>query len=809
MSYPDTYDVLPTTRVTGGGSPAADNNAQAASINAIETRVGIIAPGDSRTLEARLQTVEAKVGPMAPALNYWGFEADTEGWTPTGTATISRDASIKHTSAASLRVVNGATGQSGASATYTGTVGLTYTLKLWVLGDATSTGKFIQAKIGDGTTTQLSVPVKLSSTVWKEVWATFKAAGTTITLAIVGFDLGASHNVWIDDATITAVSTPIMGTLGRVIIKNGLPKRWRGVNHSNVPIGYDFSRSWWQEPKQTRYDMEDIKAMGCDTTKLYHDTYDQQGYGAVLDEAYRNGIDVWMLVYTPHLTDYSVATGGTNRSAQIAIMQDLVNQTKYHPAVVGYGFGNEQTYELGATTPIADWYSLLDAACAAAKAIDPNRLTFTANGDLGNIATVDSTVPNLDVWGANIYRGTGFGALNYEIEAATTKPFIVTEYGYDRYNHNQVTPGEDEAGQALRDLNLSKTLDAMPAISARFLFEWADEWWKESYPTGLSNHDAVGSGPNYNDDRDQLYDEEWFGITEALATGSAQQRVKKQAYTQLQQYQLATNTDQYITDNQLTAAMLANPGGFFMRDINYVTYQVSMTSQGAMSIIPHYVLPATDTANAIYHYDASNVVMGTGSLVTTMTDYGTARKNAIQFNAANQPTLVTAALNGYPILRFGGAGQFMDINNAVLGGDLTIFVVAANQRATLATVNIDTILSSAPSGGVVGGAALATYNFYGNTTQRLFSADYTGGPAPTLWVNTATSPMTLTQGAFKVLTMKATGVTPHNFWRLGLYTDGQLNGQNDIAEIMIFQGLLSNIVILSRQLSLMSKYAIS
>jgi hypothetical protein len=800
MSYPETYDDLTVNRNIGDPGPAPDNNAQGQAILALEHRVGLANPTDVRSIEYRLGQLETT--PSAASLDFFGFDTSTDGWLVSGSGTVIRDTSAFHTGVASLKLTNGSSGQTAATHTFTATAGVRYLLRVWVKGAA---GKFVNAKLSDGVTALTSVPVKLSSTEWREIVVTMIPASTNLVLWVEGVDLAAADVMWIDDVSVSTVTTPVMTVKGRSIFKNGAPKRWRGMNHSNVPIGYDYNRAWWQEPKQIRYDIQDIAAGGWDAIKLYADAYDEQGYNAMFDECLRNGIDVFMLYYAPHNTDYSVATGGANRTAAITGYQAMVNHTKTHPAVVAYGFGNEVNYELGGTTE-ADWFSLVNAAAAAAKAIDPTRITFTSNGDIGSLEHYDSVVTNLDVWGANVYRGTGFAGLDVTAQNFTQKPLIVTEFGFDRYNHNLPTPGEDEAGQAIRELSLTRELDGMSSVAARFHFEWADEWWKESTPNDV--HNNAGANVNYNDDRDQTYDEEWFGINEALPTGSAQSRVHKRAYYDIQAYQLATPVNSRNLSVETVAQALGSPGGFTMRDTNYVAYQVQVSTRGVFTITPQFVLPPEDLTHPIFQVNDTAVHLTVGK-VDTWTDISNSRRNAIQYNPANQPAFITGALNGHGILRFAGSGQFMDLGNLIVGGNLSIFIVAANKRTGDLTNHIDTLISNVPSGGVVAGVALDTFNYYGNPSQRQFTGDFSGGSNKQLWVNGSQASMDLTVDTFYVFSAQYTGVQAHNFMQIGLYTDGVLNGCNDIAEIIIYQGLLGTSARQAVENSLKTKYGIT
>jgi hypothetical protein len=780
------YHVQSTNKKVGDASPALDHNLMGRTLN---------------KLNARMQPTEN----IETLINRWDFDVIDSWLAANGTYSLGGGfMTLSQSSSALVR----------STITQTVTSGTLYSLKASISG---TVGKFMQVGVASGSGfIQWSQPVKMTA-AYQEVSAMVNASGTSITLYIQGYDTVAGENIVIDWAELASVPTPVMSVIGRTISKNGAPKRWRGMNHSNTPIGFGPGTGnetvWGREPKQSRYDLADIKAMGCDAIKLYGDPYDRQEYGAMFDECYRLGLDIFMIYYSAHNTDYSA--GNANRTTAINGYVAMVNNVKYHPAVVAYGFGNEQNYELGATS-LADWYSLVGEASTAAKAADATRVTFTANGDLGNIATYDSSLTSLDFWGANVYQGLSFQGFDQKLRQATTKPFIFTEFGFDSYN--QSVPAEDEPGQALRDLLNTKEIEGMRSVSGSFLFEWADEWWKESQPGDLPTvQDHVGNGLNYNDDRDQSYEEEYFGITKALNTGSAQSRVKKQTYFALQNYYLSTPADHHISTLEFIHDVVSQPGGFMMKDDFAVDYRVKMSTRGILTVVPIYVLQADSATTPILKLDGAHVkttVVGADTLVDTWVDQSLSRKNPIQYNPSNKPKIITGA-NGLPALRFAGTGQFMDLENFPYGNNVSVFVVAANQRTTIGSGDaLDTILSGAKSGGKDGGVVMLSYNSFASTTTRALSSDYAGSYDTTnaavvnLYVNGSTT-LTLSLGTYAVMSYIGTNVTAKNFTRFGMFTDAQWNGQNDIAEVQIYQGAMTNTQRIAVENSLKSKYAIT
>ena len=140
----------------------------------------------------------------------------------------------------------------------------------------------------------------------------------------------------------------------------------RGWNYSSNYLGGSELNSWYVGGSQVDYDLADIKAAGFNTVKIYCDESDQAGQLAALDKVLQYGMRAVVLRFITYEVDYSVATGGANRTAAIAKLTNMINILRGHSAVIMWGFANENNLNLGSTSE-ADWYSLVDAACAAGK----------------------------------------------------------------------------------------------------------------------------------------------------------------------------------------------------------------------------------------------------------------------------------------------------------------------------------------------------------------------------------------------------------------------------------------------------------
>ncbi len=813
-----------------------DYNDHSTALIGLEQVVGPANSGNLATLNSRMAAVEASVagllnggsGTTVPShpTNFWGFEDGTvEGWAAAnGTAAV--DPAVAHSGTQSLKVTQSGSSQAAATVTNAVTSGSNWLHRVWVRGDGSSAGKFVQATIRDvtGSFTQVSVPVKLS-TAWQEVWALVPATGASVVLGVQGFDLTAGLSFWIDDASVSAVAVPAMSTSFQVVLKNGLPTHWTGTGYYPTPIGLDNTNSSvWGEPKQARYDMQDIAAADLNAIRVYYSpsAYSRTALGALLDECLRNGIDVWMGYYAATNTDYSVATGSANRTAQQAAFTGMVTNCRYHPAVVGYLFGNEMNYNYGANTTDAVWYPYLNTVLAAGKAIDPARLMSTANGEIAVVQAYDAAMTSLDVWGANIYRNTTMAGIEETLNLSTSKPFLFTEYGNDRYD--TVAGAENQQGQANMVISLMRDTDSMPNVCGSLLFEWNDEYWKGG---NVSVQTSGGVTPDYNDPFDTYSNEAYYGITYAAAQGSAAPRTKTLAYYAIQAYrQQLVQSGSINQVNALIVNAVGREDGLILRDTAGNRYRatvnpryLSASDTGAVRITPWYPFHAESAASPILLLDGTGMT-SVSSLVTDWRDSSGVLSGNLQNhpsfsqgNASNQPAFNAAALNGLNTLSIAGTGQFMEMNNFPLGNNVTVFVVAANQRTTLTGGNfVDVILSTRPSGQFRSGLALSSYNSFFGTSARYFQADTLGSAGTaTLYVNGSTAVgAALTKGTFYVMAASVTLLPPFSYLRLGQYTDfgTPYNGKNDIAEIRVYQGAMNSTQVGTVTTALRAKYSI-
>jgi len=195
-----------------------------------------------------------------------------------------------------------------------------------------------------------------------------------------------------------------------------------------------------------------------------------------------------------------------------------------------------------------------------------------------------------------------------------------------------------------------------------------------------------------------------------------------------------------------------------------------------------------------------------GDAVPFWLDASGNRRNAVS-NGGARPTLVPSSVNNFAALRFDGTDDTMGVALPTSGA-ITAFAVFANQRATLSAVSRETVIgATADTAASATGFALLAAT--GGT--RTLAGAPTGGAAPTLRRNGATA-LALTQGQFSIATYSGTVTNAGGSGarlRLGALLNGTGAGQNDIAEVIIYNRALSTAEIdqVERYLSL--KFSIS
>jgi hypothetical protein len=203
-----------------------------------------------------------------------------------------------------------------------------------------------------------------------------------------------------------AVKTEIVTTAsGFQLLRGGQPYFIEGAG------GYDYP--------------ERLQAYGGNSTRTWGtdaNTINQ------LNDAQARGITVLMGLWVGH------ENHGFNYNDPVAVQKQLddfrvlVEMYKDHPAVLGWGIGNE--VELGVSNYNLKVWNAINDISEMIHEVDGNHitLTVTAGIDVTKAQAIKERAPDLDMLGVNAYGGIG-GVPGTLQAAGWNKPYIITEWG--------------------------------------------------------------------------------------------------------------------------------------------------------------------------------------------------------------------------------------------------------------------------------------------------------------------------------------------------------------------------------------------
>lgn len=327
-----------------------------------------------------------------------------------------------------------------------------------------------------------------------------------------------------------------------------------GMNWDYYPIGTTYSYSIWEQPEDIIREALDsemtlLKAMGVNSIRVYTGIpkkwieyiYTNYGIYTMLNHTFgRYGLTLhgtWVAK-----TEYADAT---TRELLLNEVKQLVSEYKDTKGLLLFLLGNENNYGLvweGAATeniPVKEkksvvrkraiaLYKVFNEAAIAMKAIDNSHPIALCNGDLQYLDLIVKECPDVDIFGANIYRGKSFGNVFKKVKKKYGKPVLFTEFGSDALN--AITNVEDQYSQAviLKD-NWKEIYENAAGIGKNenclggFTFQFSDGWWKYGQTKNLNIHDLNASWVNGGYGFDFVkgknnMNEEWFGICAKGAT---------------------------------------------------------------------------------------------------------------------------------------------------------------------------------------------------------------------------------------------------------------------------------------------------
>ncbi len=327
---------------------------------------------------------------------------------------------------------------------------------------------------------------------------------------------------------------------------DGKPFMVNGMNWDYFPIGTNYEYILWDESAEfirnaLDYEMGLLQDIGVNAIRVYtgipkewieyiHDNF---GIYTMLNHAFgRYGLSLDGECVAD--TDYSDPRVIDTLLQEVT---DLVREYRGTRGLLLYLLGNENNYGLfwsGAETediPGEDhelrirarhMYRLFNQAAVAMKEIDPDRPVAMANGDLLFLDIIVDEAPDVDIFGANVYRGISFTYLFDQVKEEYGKPVLLTEFGADAYNTR--AQQEDQHCQAYYIHGNWREIYAYAAGVGKagnsiggFTFQFSDGWWKYGQTFDLHVHNTEATWANAGYECDYVegqnnMNEEWFGV---------------------------------------------------------------------------------------------------------------------------------------------------------------------------------------------------------------------------------------------------------------------------------------------------------
>ncbi len=303
---------------------------------------------------------------------------------------------------------------------------------------------------------------------------------------------------------------------GRQLQINGNDHIITGICYHPVPKG-SGQRSW----ETLDQDLAIMKDAGINTIRVYAPIEEKE----VLDK-----IDA---------ADMKVVIGfGYNQKGYYDILTgsfiDYINKFSNHNAILFWEFGNEYNYHPDwFDGDIKNWYLAMNDAVNKAKRADPRHPITTAHGDLPDSLAL-AMVPDLDIWGMNVYRWDDPSEIFSQWATISEKPMYLAEAGGDSYmtvSKLGYEEGENQRAQADANKNILTSVFKNKDIgSGVTLFAFNDEWWKAG---NNDEQDSGGWAPNSSGvPYDGSPNEEYWGIVDIDRNEKQTFAIVKKIYNQ-------------------------------------------------------------------------------------------------------------------------------------------------------------------------------------------------------------------------------------------------------------------------------------
>lgn len=323
---------------------------------------------------------------------------------------------------------------------------------------------------------------------------------------------------------VSVEATGVFSVSGREIFLDGSVFEVQGMCYQPTPIGMagdawpygdyytvGYSNLWAR-------DFANLRNMGANVIRIYGWTIGAD-HSAFLDAAYNSGDQVLHLLVNKWINPEIDWSNSTAVNALVSDWQAIATELKDHPAVMGFLIGNEVNAHYGnGYNP--DFWAAMNQIAGAVKTVASNKLVSVAITDvLSQVQSYNSTMTNLDFWALQVYRGHTFGNFFTDYAARSSKPLVISEFGYDAYDADSGAEFADDAAFPADAMEYlwNELRDNSSVASGACVFEYADEWWKVNGGSP-SVQDTTGWASGAFIDGEG--NEEWWGVFRILDNGS-------------------------------------------------------------------------------------------------------------------------------------------------------------------------------------------------------------------------------------------------------------------------------------------------
>lgn len=269
----------------------------------------------------------------------------------------------------------------------------------------------------------------------------------------------------------------------------------KGICYHPVPKG-STQRSF----ENIDQDLALMQEAGINTIRLYSPIDDV----SILDKIEKAGIKIIMGFGYNQNGNFDILSGS---------FINYIEKYKNHNAILFWELGNEYNYHPEwFEGDINIWYKALNNAAALIHKTDTKPVA-TAHGELPSKEILEM-LPNIDIWGLNVYRWDNPDAIYNQWEALSNKPMYLSEAGADSYmtiEKNEYKKGSNEKAQADATANILTSIFNNTEVGLGVtLFSFVDGWWKAGNP---NEQDPGGWAPNSSGvPYDGSPNEEYWGI---------------------------------------------------------------------------------------------------------------------------------------------------------------------------------------------------------------------------------------------------------------------------------------------------------